>query len=291
MIMADQYTLPMPTRSTDVRQIHHCPGGWLLSKFCQQTPASFFLLGSQVHSTVERSILNDLDLDQALAHARAGIDRQLAQLIPGQLVVESSKRGFASMHDDAVGLITNWFRFVHPNSPDRLEIYNSYEWKPQTEVPFLRSAESAGTKYPVWGIVDALFAAKDGSHHAVVDWKSSVSIQDSDYQLGHYRFGLNLPTARAWYHNLDKTRAGAVIQEAHDYPGDPAVRQRIVATEAVKEGILEDRRVPFIPSSLCSYCPSQQACPVRGTRATREANLDALRRMLHLATPMEVEVA
>jgi hypothetical protein len=283
----------MSTRSTDVSMMQQCPGRWVLSNFYEadQAPASFFMLGTQLHETIEVAINLDLDLDQALAHASAGIDRQLEALPPGVQVVESSQRGLDTMRDDADRMMRQWFRTVHPDSDKRLEIYDEYEWPPQTEVPFMFSSDLAGTRYPVWGSVDAIFKAKDSVEHALVDWKSGTSRQRTDDQLHYYMFGLStLEVQTAWFHHLDKQRKGSIVQEVGPWPGSDAIRQRILATEAIKDEVVAGKYPKFNPDWYCNWCPVQQVCPADGDYRNREENAANLRRMLKLARPMvEIE--
>jgi hypothetical protein len=262
----------------------------------EQAPASFFMLGTQLHETIEVSINLDLDLDQALAHASAGIDRQLEQLPEDSRIIESSSRGVNTMRDDADRMIRQWFRTVHPDSDKRLPIYDEYEWPPRTEVAFNVSPHLAGVKYPVWGSVDAFFEGVNPDYHAVVDWKSGTSRQRNSDQLHFYVFGTgeNPETTGAWFHHLDKQQARSIIQEAEPYPGDDAVRQRILATEAIKDSIVAGKYPKFNPSFMCNYCPVQAVCPADGDYRNREKNADNLRRMLRLAKPLvdiEREVA
>jgi hypothetical protein len=280
----------MATRSTDVSMMKDCPGRFALTCFYEkeQAEASFFILGSQLHETIEVSIVMDLDLDQALTHARAGIDRELERISDAPRKIESSKRGFDSMHDDAARMLRNWFKFVHPDSGKRLEIYDEYEWPPQVEIPFMFPPSLAGTKYPVWGSVDAIFKNKASVEHALVDWKSGTSRQRTDDQLHFYQFGLStLEVENAWFHHLDRVRKGSIIQEVGPWPGSDTIRQRILATEAIKESILEDGYVNFNPDWYCNYCPVQHVCPADGDVRNRETNLTNLSRMLQLARPME----
>jgi hypothetical protein len=228
----------------------------------------------------------DLDLDQALTHARAGIDRELERIADAPRKIESSKRGFDSMHDDAARMLRNWFKFVHPDSDKRLEIYDEYAWPPKVEVPFTVDPYLAGTQYPVWGSIDAVFLPVSGESVAIVDWKSGTSKQRNSDQLHFYQFGYKGDTP-AWFHHLDRVRKGSIIQEADPYPGDDVVRQRILATEAIKESILDDGYVNFNPDWYCNYCPVQHVCPADGDVRNRETNLTNLSRMLHLARPME----
>lgn len=268
--------------------MQQCPGRWVLTCFNEkdQAEASFFILGSQLHETIEVAINLDLDLDQALRHVAAGLDRELERIKDATRVLESSKRGIDTMHDDAARMLRNWYKFVHPDSPKRHEIYDDYHWPPKTEAPF--RVHPWGTKYPIWGSIDAIFStAHDTGVGLIVDWKSGTSRQRDSHQLHFYQYGIGLQRSNAAFHHLDRVRKSAVIQMADPYPGDDVVRQRIIATEAIKDGILEDGHVTFNPDWYCNYCPVQQFCPEDGDVRNREANLEALTRQLKLARPME----
>jgi hypothetical protein len=279
----------MATRSTDVSMMGQCPGRWVLTNFYenQQVEASFFILGTALHETIEVAINMDLDPDWAMKHLLAGLDRELERVAASDVPrIESSKRGFDSMHEDAERMLRNWFRSVHPDSDKRHPIYDEYEWPPRTEVAWDRLPQ--GHSYPAWGSIDALWTSKGVTkHHAITDWKSGTSRQRSSDQLDFYRFGLGHGDMPAWFHHLDKVRNSAIIQMADPYPGDDAVRQRIIATEAIKEGILEDGHVTFNPDWYCGWCPVQHHCPADGDYRNREQNMVHLSRMLKLARPME----
>jgi hypothetical protein len=273
-----------------VSTMHQCPGKWVLTNFYEadQAEATYFHLGTQLHETIEVSIVMDLDLDGALRHLNAGIDRSLETLGNAERVLSSSKRSVDTMRADAERMIRNWFRTVHPDSDKRIGIYNECEWPPPVEFAFMRS--DLGTKYPVWGSVDALFRYKNATRFLLVDWKSGTSKQRDSKQLDYYRFGIGEPDADAHFHHLDKVQARSVIQGADPYPGDDAVRQRILATEAIKDSIIEGQYPKFNPDWYCGYCPVQHVCPADGDFRNREANAANLRSMLRLAKPLtEIE--
>jgi CRISPR/Cas system-associated exonuclease Cas4 (RecB family) len=155
-------------------------------------------------------------------------------------------------------------------------------------VPFVRTPESAGTKYPVWGSIDAVFWAKDFSHHRFVDWKSGSKKQDNSNQLHHYMFGFNADTrVEGNYHHLDRVQKPSIVQEMEPYPGDDVVRNRILKTERMKESVVGGERAPkFAPDWYCNYCPVQEFCPEEGDWRNRLASRKKLDAMLPLATPL-----
>lgn len=277
-----RYQVPMSTRSTDVDSLAQCPGSWLLRLIHEkdQMPASYFILGDKVHQTIEVSIQLDLDLDWATRHLTAALEREIER-VDGLPVLESSRRGMDTIIEDGQRMIANWFRFTHPDSPKRAPIYNEYQWPPETEVEW----HNMGIRYPTWGSTDAIFTSKDGESKAIVDWKTSASAQKGYDQLHFYRYGLGLPEARAWFHNVDRVQLRAVIQEAPEYCGDDAVLARIEFAESTKDRILDTGRVSFTPDWYCNFCPVRDACPKEGPNP-RQA-LDDLTRAMPLLRPLE----
>jgi hypothetical protein len=263
----------MATRHSDIKAIFSCPGAWTLKALGrEERPASFFHLGNCVHAGIAASIIEDLSLEDSITHVGNQVE-QAIERVRGQTPLETKTRGIDSMHSDAMMLIENWYRAVHPSSPDRLAEYQDLDWPPKVEIPYLRSAESAGTQYDLYGTIDAIFEDRDGAL-VVVDWKSGTRRQKDSRQLDTYRFGIEAPEARAWYHNLSLARP---IQMADPYPGDRVVRSRVLAVEAINEATIRDRRTSFKPGPLCRFCPMAAHCPVRGDRATRAVNLEQLR--------------
>lgn len=280
-----RYQLPLATRSTDVAMMHDCPGRWVLTHFkeADQAEASFFALGSALHEGIEAAVLHDLDLEAATDLMLNGLHIWISGL-PGKRVLESANRGVETILDDARTMLANWFTFTHPDSAKRLDIYDEYEWPPRVEVSFLADI---GTKYPVWGQVDAIFDKKDSTSIAMVDWKSSRGRQRSSDQLHFYQAGYGyMEGDLAWFHNVARVQGRSVIQMADPYPGDAHVRQRILATEAIKDSIIEGGYPHFNQSALCNWCTVQDFCPVDGAVQNREQNMVDLRQMLRLARPM-----
>ena len=64
------------------------------------------------------------------------------------------------------------------------------------------------------------------------------------------------------------------------------IRQRILATEAIKDAIVNGEYPKFNPDWYCGYCPVQDVCPADGDFRNREQNAQNLRRMLRLVKPM-----
>lgn len=280
--------LPMPTRSTEAST--ECFGRVVLSYLREddQADASFFVLGDILHQVIEDAIKFDRDLIDALNEAGSMID-EAHTLIGGSehVKIESTQRGFGTMHDDADRMIRNWFNHVHPDSDKRHPIYDDYEWPPRTEVPFIRDA---GTKYPIWGSVDTIFTPKfesDVSRRMIVDWKSGVKRPDSDFQLNFYRFGTQDTEATAHYHMLDRVQKRSIVVEAEEYPGDAQVLDAIRLTERRKDAIVKGYYPKFRPDWYCGYCPVQHVCPADGDPRNRDRNRKDLEKLLKKVEKME----
>jgi len=249
-----------------------CPGRFVLSLYHDddEAHASYFGLGSALHETIEWGILENKDLDAMKFFVWERVEDFHEETMHSERrIIETSKRGMDTMQSDAERMIVNWFNHVHPDGNDRHPIYDKYEWPPKVEHSFQRTAESAGTQYPVWGSIDAVFTKPkwyqdDKQEHMIVDWKSGTQKQRSDFQLNFYRFGSGLDAVPAHFHHLDRVRKNAIVQEAAPYPGDPAMTMLIRNTEEVKLGILAGDIPDFTPSFLCPYCPVQEFCPVEG---------------------------
>jgi hypothetical protein len=279
----------MLTRSTDIQQLHQCPGRWALTLFYEQeqAEATFFGLGSALHETIENAILFDFDLDRALKNVHAKVAVWLVESEDNdRRMIESSKRGADTMKADAERMIRNWFKFVHPDSDKRHPIYDDYQWPPLVEVSFNRTP--ATTTYPVWGSIDALFwsAIPDDNDPLIIDWKSGTQKQKDYHQLDFYRYGYGSPDARAAYHHLDRVRKPAMIQEAPAYPGDQKVEARIHHAEGRKSELVAGMMPEFNPDWYCNYCPVQGFCPADGDIRNRDKNLTLLERMLSLGRPL-----
>lgn len=283
------YEIPMATRSTDVSMMNQCAGRWALTllREPEQADASFFIRGEGLHRAIEIAIKRNVDLDKMKTWIDTWIQQTLEQL-GSRRSIESSRSGFDTMSEDAERMLTNWFRFVHPDSDKRHPLYDDYEWPPRVELPFERSINT-GTRYPVWGSIDALFTSKGMTkHHRIVDWKSNTQKPDSHFQLQFYRFGMGLGNTPANFHMLDRIRQPSIVVEAEDYPGDDFIRKAIHETENVKLRLLDGVIPDFNPDWYCNYCSVQHLCPVDGDPRNRKENLRILKRRVKLAVPLTV---
>lgn len=286
--------IPLPTRSSEASS--ECFGRVVLSYLREddQADASFFILGNILHRIIEDTINNDWDLDGAKSEMVDWIEQAHSDIGSGEYVkIESSQRGFDSMYDDADRMITNWFNHVHPDGEKRHPVYDEYTWPPQTELEFYRT--DLGTRYPVWGSIDAVFHGKDklqweqgrGANVMIVDWKSGVKRPDSDMQLNFYRFGTGWVDAPAHYHMLDRVQKRSIVVEADPYQDSAEVKRAISLTERRKDAILRGYFPKFTPGWYCGYCPVQHVCPADGDVRNRDGNRRQLEKLLKKAEPMK----
>lgn len=254
--------IPMRTRSSDVRALAlaQCHGAWAIKHTFPDIAkdATYFEMGNLIHSGIKLAIVHDLDVGNVVPLIRDKISLwQRGQ--QGPVIETKARPNTAELGVIAERHIRQWFKTVHPSSPDRLDVYNDYSWPPKVETVHHRDV---GTKYPIWGTIDAMFDHKNGSDLLLVDWKSSTRSQQP-LQLNFYRFLLDRPDAQAGYHYMDRVRRPSIFQPIGDYPGDAVMRRHVEVTERVKAGI-NLGQISFKPSPLCKVCPVQDGCPKRG---------------------------
>lgn len=280
--------IPLPTRSSEASA--ECVGSVFLSylREDEQKPASYFILGTALHEQIEDVILYDVDEADALDDLNRRISHELDQIEDWNDVLTTTKRDLSTIFEDGERMLTNWFRFVHPDSEDRLYQYEEYHWPPKVEQKFHRPASSTRTKYPVWGSIDSLFdkPKKHNDPPMIIDWKSGTRRPNDPFQLDYYRFGAELTEARAAYHMLDRVRKDSILVVSPQYAGDEAVRSAVLLTEQRKDNVLAAQMPPFTPSILCGYCPVQHICPEAGPYQDRKMNLTKLGELLSLAEPL-----
>lgn len=277
----NRWQVPMTTRSSDVSTMKDCAGRWALQLFYEgeELPSTYFGLGSAIHETIERTIIEDLDCDQALVDVAQRIQRWQEQAIKAPKILDSSSRTFEGMHSDANRMIHNWFRFAHPDSKKRHPVYSSYQWPPTTEVPFFTGA--------TWGSVDTVYyPKKDKDPHLIVDWKSGARVPGSDFQLNFYRAGLDMTGARAGYHMLDRVRLSSVFVEAAPYVDGLGISRSVARTQQMKQALLDHKMPEFTPGWQCDYCNVRPFCPEKGD--DKRKNKKRLRAHLKLAQPVTI---
>lgn len=283
-----KYELPMAVRPSDVKQLSDCPLSWAMRYTHpeQLADAVFFALGGFVHQTIAEAIQTDLGVEAAVDQVIALVDDWRLQVDRDQLI-ETAARTVDSMAEDAARLCRSWFKWCHPSSLDRLDIFKSYNWPPKVEATYVRT--DLGTSYPVWGTVDAVFAAPDGST-MIVDWKTGTRKSDS-LQLNLYRLLLGEPEARAVFVHLDRVQERAVVQASDPYPGDEAMIHTVKSAESIKARIISERRARAVPGRQCGTCIARAVCPVQ-TRSDEAMGILARRiQRLRPAVPLNITSA
>jgi len=277
-----RFAVPMLTRNTDVATLSRCPAQWMLTNFFEkhQRDATYFVVGNACHLAFESVAVQGFDEDQAVEVANTYVSDAWQRWDDNATtVIETSKRSIEGMEADVKRIIHKWFQDVHPDSDKRFPIYNEYEWPFESEVPFHMSAKQAGTKYDIWGSIDAIFEPKTPTFSAYVDWKTGATPKSDPDQLYFYMYGANLdPEATAtMFHHADGLKHHGKLQHADEYPGDDIVRTRILAAEYQKDSDFW----PANPDWYCTYCPVQDYCPLSGDKQQED-----LTRMLQWRSPM-----
>lgn len=204
----------------------------------------WFMVGTATHEAIEFACRNpEATQDQVIERAIRSLGRLQREAHAG--IITTRKRTLEAAHQEVIEFVTNWWDAVHPDSPNRMPIYDNYEYPPKVEVRF------NGDKYSAE--VDAIFTHKTDGTTAIVDWKTGGSSKADENQLQFYRYVMDEP-ASAWFHHLKKNS----LQEASEYPGDDVIAGWI--NWAIKAK-LNKMFQPF-PSWSCDYCSARSVCPV-----------------------------
>ena len=150
----------------------------------------------------------------------------------GPIIETKARPNTVELADIAERHIRQWFDTVPPGAPNRLPVYDDYQWPPRVEI-------------------------------LLVDWKSSVRAQ-KPLQLNFYKFLLDRPNAQAGYHYMDRVRRSNIFQPIGDYPGNAEMLRHVEFTERVKAGI-NLGQVSFRTGPLCQVCPVKDGAPSKGT--------------------------
>ena len=285
-------SIPIYGRASDIRTLAlgtGCEGSWVLNHlYRDELPdAVWFILGTTVHETIERAILENLPEEDAQADCLINLDLALGEA-DGNVIESASpraKRGLDTIYKDAAMLVSNWYADVHPDSETRNPIFDEYEWPPTVEHNIALPDEGLFTQ------VDAIFHSAAGD--LVVDWKTGNSKHSHESQLHIYRYGL----LREGY-NLDDTRVGMFWHVAHskpqwvyDYVGDEIVDTWIKKTRAHKYLLVDDGLLPtFNPDWICGYCVAKPKCPIWGKGNLEEIGIDITSAELHFEPEGEEDV-
>ena len=281
--------LPLATRASEVRQIADCPMSYALRLAAEPLMASatFFALGEYVHEGIARSIIEDWAEDQTIVFVQDRIHEWSLQ-VDRESLIETQARTLDSMPEDAARMIRNFYKWVHPSSPERLPLFNDYHWPPKVEQTFVRT--DLGTVAPVYGTLDAIFEPKDEAKpRLIVDFKGSVRKVSDSLQLNFYRLLIGEPEADACFVYLDRVQPRAVIGWAEPYPGDRAMLYMIQWTETVKAKIIETSRARAVQGRHCQVCPARTVCPLQvGTDASMAFVARQLKELRPTLVPLNI---
>lgn len=269
----DEPTLPSWSRASDIRTLtlgNGCQGSWTLSHLYDDLPdAIWFILGTATHLAFEKVALEEVTtLEGALAVAYAEKERLMREALDVGIIESArAKRGIATVDQDIELIVSKWWSDVHPSSPTRMSIYESYEWPPSPEVVI----DYGSGEDRLVTTIDAVFTAKETGDTLVVDWKTGSSKSSHESQLQIYTYGLRqldrleghyseIPLTLGWFHHA----AHGKLQPVTKYWGDDVIAAMIRSTYRTKANILDYGETVFNPDWWCGFCTAKGKCPVMG---------------------------
>lgn len=292
--MAD---IPMWNRASDVKTMalgDGCKGQWLLSHlYADELPdAVWFILGTALHTAIEEVCRGEADTAQQMIDI-AQTERMMMVAQSNGIIESASKRAKRGMHTieaDIERMATKWWNDVHPTSPNRMDLYQQYQWPP-TLIEHETDVELEGYGKLVTTI-DAVFTGNDtakfGEETLICDWKTGATSRSNPSQLQIYAYALrregimsDQATIVGQFHYLDHSKLGRV----YEYWGDEQVEAALRLTRTLKDGILERKEVVYSPDWWCGYCIAQAVCPVAG-----KGSNTAVRDRIGEATLLELPV-
>lgn len=282
-------TLPVWTRSTDIRDLLECQMKWLLKRlFDMDFQATWFPLGTGVHKGIYDMLAGNGELEATIEGVSDLINEMLAAAVATGLPIRGTKRRTTeTIFADAERMLRKWYASVM-EAGNREYAALTME-NVSCEVVVSVPAEAIGGLAPMRTTVDAIFPLHDQTDvdYAIVDWKSGATASASPLQLHTYLFALrndpnsplwHIPPERVemWFHHIDFSK----IQRVENYPGDDYIRTLIQWTEATKQRMRDTGFAPAHPDWYCDYCVSRSHCPAWGanlgnvTRGARMLTLD-----------------
>lgn len=273
--------IPLYSRASDITGLHECGTKYLLNHIKADVlpETGWFALGDAEHKAIEMAIKDDLDYDAA---KKVGIRLLIERLLETEKDVMWSQSSRAKRTEDTVFedfkvMLEHWFEDVHPDSPNRMPIYNEYHWPPTVEHVFI--APPAGAHEELFrSEVDAIFKPKGRGKrpYAIVDWKSGSTAKAKDMQIWAYHYGLRGAGDKAyygkddsvvgWFHHMHARK----LQQVAPYPGDTFVQRQLQWVETQKKAGLWTA----MPDWWCDYCRAKDFCPVFNTDA--QSGIDSL---------------
>lgn len=263
-------TIPYWNRSTDIRTLgmgDGCELRWFMEHlYAGEYPEPlWFITGTAVHYSIEESILHDYDEAMTVSTALLELDLLLDQAKEVGILESAAKRPTRTLEGvegTVEGLASQWWRDVHAQSPDRMPIYDEYDWPPRVE------HQIRLPKVGLYTTVDAIF---DGgpSHRptVIVDWKTGSTTHSTEAQLHHYAYGgkhegwmkPDDQETLGWFHHVKPERGKKPTRQVvSGYWGNKVVESQIKATRARKDfGGLPVAS----PDWYCGYCSVKDRCP------------------------------
>lgn len=266
-------TLPVWTRSTDIRDLLECQMKWLLKRlFDPDFQATWFPLGTGVHQGVYDILIEGSTLEAAIEDTADLINEMLAAATATGIPIRGTKRRTeATIFADAERMLRKWHDSVMKAGVS--EYANLDLASAMGEVVVSVPAEKIGGVGSMRTTVDAIIPLYDRTDvdYVIVDWKSGATASAAPLQLQTYLFALrNDPNSplyqiepsrvEMWFHHIDFSK----IQRVDDYPGDDYIKTLIQWTEATKQRMRDTGFAPAHPDWFCDYCTVRSHCPAWG---------------------------
>jgi len=286
--MTTQLTIPIWTRSTDIRDLLECQMKWLLKRLYEPDfLPTWNPLGTSIHHGIYRVLVEGIDIEEAIESAADLINELLANGVNRGLLIQGTKRRTeATIFADAERMIRKWWQAVIVGE---VEVYQSLDLdKAQGEVKVTVPAGTNGSMAPLSTTIDAIIPLDDRTdvECAIVDWKSGATASANPLQLYTYLYAArhdpNSPLyevaperVELWFHHLDFGK----IQRAENYPGDDYIRNMLRWTEATKRSMRDTGFAPAHADWYCDYCTVRSHCPAWSgdlRSITRDARMTTL---------------
>lgn len=259
--MSMRFRVPLYTRASD-RGIGDCPAQWhIANQGIEEHTASWFELGTALHTTIEECMGEGLTLRRARNRAWKNVRERIAEYEDYKPMLWSPNRPKEELEEISKRLITNWYHDWM--SDDTHRIIPWVYWPPRMEVfivvpPDLTPEGIAGIRTQA----DALFTCRRCKGDVIVDWKTGRTRRSDPVQLQTYRYGLELLgfrmcscEDRGWgfFYHLEHRK----LQQVEEY--DVAeVEWMMASSQATKKEL----PIKAIPSWKCDWCVGRSVCPI-----------------------------
>jgi len=263
--MSTKLPIPLYTRSSD-RSIADCPAQWhIANQGIEENTASWFELGTALHTTIEEVIEENLTLRRARNRAWKNVASRIAEYENIKPMLWSPNRPKEELEEISKRLISNFYHDWQMGviADKNARIIPWVVWPPRMETFITLRPDQ--TPEGVAGIktqADALFMCNRCKGTIVVDWKTGRTRRSDPLQLQTYRYGLEgmgerfcACKDRGWgyFYHLEHRK----VQQVDEYAPNE-VEWMIASSQRTKK----DEPIVAIPSWKCDWCVGRSVCPI-----------------------------